>query len=593
MKDGLQNYEFNTNAALKLKDGRLLFGGVDGYNVIDPSKIDNVESPPPTVVISSIKIFDREVPPGDGHLKLKYSENSLTFEFAALSFYLNQDNRYAYKMVDIDADWIYSNDRRFVTYSNLEPGEYIFKVKACNSDGVWNEEGAQMIITITPPWWKTWWFRIGFLLLVMMTVLRLIRRNTASLRKNKLILEKTVDQRTADLRTQKEIAEQQRTRAEQSEKAKHLFLANMSHEIRTPMNAIKGMTEILIRRSPKEDQKEYLDGIKQSSDSLLVIINDILDISKIEAGKVELEQELFSVQELVNNVHTIMQFKAEEKGLMLLKDIPVDELFINGDATRLRQILINLIGNAIKFTEKGLVTTTVKSEQAGSKVNLHFTVSDTGIGIDKDSMGKIFESFEQAYSNTTRMFGGTGLGLSISKKLVELHGGKIWVESEKGKGSQFHFSIPYAIDENKTVKTTSNVVQTNTANAIKGIRILLVEDNAFNIVVATEELEDAIEGVQVEVAENGLIAVEKMKSSAFDVILMDIQMPVMNGFDATKAIRNLGTEKALTPIIAMTANVLKDEVDLCYQAGMNDFIGKPFDTEELIQKIYSLKFKLS
>ncbi len=380
----------------------------------------------------------------------------------------------------------------------------------------------------------------------------------------------------------------EKEKAEASEKAKHQFLANMSHEIRTPMNAIKGMTDILIRRNPKKDQKVYLDGIKQSSDSLLVIINDILDISKIEAGKVELEQEPFSINELVNNVHTIMQFKAEEKGLRLLKDIPKEELHVEGDSTRLRQILINLIGNAIKFTEKGLVTTSIKSEKVGDKLNVHFTVSDTGIGIDEDRKEKIFKSFEQAYSDTSRKFGGTGLGLSISKMLVELQGGTIYVESEKGKGSQFHFTIPFTLVETIVESIKEEDSTTNAADQLKSIRILLVEDNQFNAIVATEELEDAIEGVQIEVAENGLIAVEKLKSSSFDVILMDVQMPVMNGYEATKIIRALDSEKAITPIIAMTANVLKEEVDLCNQAGMNDFIGKPFDTEELLSKINNL-----
>ncbi|MBK6610432.1 MAG: response regulator [Sphingobacteriales bacterium] len=393
------------------------------------------------------------------------------------------------------------------------------------------------------------------------------------------------------LQHKNQIIEAEKQKAEASEKAKHLFLANMSHEIRTPMNAIKGMTDILIRRNPKDDQKEYLEGIKQSSDSLLVIINDILDISKIESGKIELEHESFSVNELLNNVHTIMQFKAEEKGLELVKDIPNQELNVQGDVTRLRQILINLIGNAIKFTEKGTVTTSIKSEQDGNKLSLHFTVSDTGIGIDENRMGKIFESFEQAYSDTTRKFGGTGLGLSISKKLVELHNGKIWVESEKGKGSQFHFIIPYAVADAKTEIMPADDAQTNIADALKGIKILLVEDNEFNVVVAKEELEDAIEGVYVEVAENGLIAVEKLKSSTFDIILMDVQMPVMNGFEATQAIRNLDSEKNNTPIIAMTANVLKEEVDLCYKSGMNDFIGKPFETEELLAKIKNLVTK--
>ena len=385
----------------------------------------------------------------------------------------------------------------------------------------------------------------------------------------------------------------EKEKAQASERAKHQFLANMSHEIRTPMNAIKGMTDILIRRNPKDDQKEYLESIKQSSDSLLVIINDILDISKIEAGKIELEEEPFSIQELVDNVHTIMQFKAEEKGLVLKMDIPSESLYVKGDATRLRQILINILGNAIKFTEKGLVTTALKADKEGDKLQLHFTISDTGIGIDKDRMDKIFKSFEQAYSDTSRKFGGTGLGLSISKMLVELQQGKIWVESEKGKGSQFHFTIAYQIAKPIHVGDKTDDPDRNIADELKGIRILLVEDNPFNVVVAQEELEDAIENVTVEVAVNGLIAVEKLKSQAFDIILMDVQMPTMNGYEATKAIRAFDNEKAGTPIIAMTANVLKDEVDLCYQAGMNDFIGKPFDTKELIQKIYSLKFKMS
>ena len=393
------------------------------------------------------------------------------------------------------------------------------------------------------------------------------------------------------LEQKNEIIEAEKVKAQASERAKHQFLANMSHEIRTPMNAIKGMTDILIRRNPKDEQKEYLESIRQSSDSLLVIINDILDISKIEAGKVELEREPYSVADLVNTVHTIMQFKAEEKGLELRKDIGVDHLTVLGDASRLRQILINLIGNAIKFTDKGVVTTSVHSEESGNTHVLHFVVSDTGVGIDKDRFDKIFKSFEQAYSDTSRKYGGTGLGLSISKKLVELHHGEIWVTSEKGKGSQFHFTIPYEVAETGFSESTTPSSESNIAGELKGIRVLLVEDNQFNAVVAQEELEDAIEGVKVELAENGAIAVEKLRSGDYDVILMDVQMPKMNGYEATQAIRTLTNTKANIPIIAMTANVLKEEVDLCFQAGMNDFIGKPFDTPELLQKIYNLKIK--
>ncbi|MFK5855442.1 MAG: tetratricopeptide repeat protein [Bacteroidota bacterium] len=393
--------------------------------------------------------------------------------------------------------------------------------------------------------------------------------------------------RKANARLKKE-----KDRAESSEQFKHQFLANMSHEIRTPMNAIKGMSDILIRRKPKADQIKYLNAIKESSDSLLVIINDILDLSKIEIGKVDIEHIPFSISEMIKNVHTIMQFKAEEKGLELKTDIPANIPHIIGDPTRLRQVIINLVGNAIKFTEKGIVTTSLKIEtqQDGTNISAHFTISDTGIGIEKDKLEQVFNSFEQAYSDTSRKFGGTGLGLSISKKLIELQNGKIWVDSKKGVGSQFHFTLPYTIckeKENIKVGSTTSNIQ-NISEQLKGIRILLAEDNAFNAVVAQEELEDAIEEAVVVVAENGAIAVEQISHNDFDVVLMDVQMPVMNGYEATKAIRDLSDEKSKIPIIAMTANVLKEEVELCYKVGMNGFIGKPFDTEELIQKIYKL-----
>lgn len=556
----------------------------------DPENLDKNTAPPLTILESityhpahykdwkkDSTIFTTDLQ----SLTFAFNENKLSFSFIGLHFVNAPLNQYSYKLEGYDPDWINNGTQRTATYTNLSPGDYTFYVKSANSDGVWDEIGTQITITILPPWYGTWWAYVSYALLFLLALRVFSKYRERHLRADKERLEKTVAERTLEVVKEKE-------KALSSERAKHQFLANMSHEIRTPMNAIKGMTDILIRRQPKEDQKEYLNGIKQSSDSLLVIINDILDISKIEAGKVELEQENFSVNELVNNVHTIMQFKAEEKGLGLIKDIPAENLKVLGDATRLRQILINLIGNAIKFTEKGLVTTSVESEQVGDKINVHFIVSDTGIGIDQDRMEKIFQSFEQAYSDTSRKFGGTGLGLSISKKLVELQGGKIWVESEKGKGSQFHFTIPYNLAETTIEATREEDLNSNSADFLRGIHILLVEDNQFNSIVAREELEDAIEGVQVEVAENGLIAVEKLKSSTFDVILMDVQMPIMNGYEATSSIRLLESEKASTPIIAMTANVLKEEVDLCYQAGMNDFIGKPFDTEELLQKIHNL-----
>lgn len=422
---------------------------------------------------------------------------------------------------------------------------------------------------------------IGFGILALISALALFSRLRFMRKTEKLLKEKNV------------VIEAEKEKAKASEKAKHQFLANMSHEIRTPMNAIKGMTDILIRRNPKKEQIEYLNGIKESSASLLIIINDILDISKIEVDKIDLESIPFSIAEVIKNVNAIMKFKTEEKGLELKTSIPKSLPKVLGDPNRLRQILINLVSNAIKFTENGSVTTTLKlmqSEEEKDTINVRFTISDTGIGIEKESIEKIFNSFEQAYSDTSRKFGGTGLGLSISKKLITLQKGEIWVESEKGKGSQFHFTIPFKLNTSKenTIVETAIINTEKSAALLKGISILVAEDNAFNAVVAKDELEDAIVNVTVVVAENGAIALEQIIQGNFDVVLMDVQMPVMNGYEATKAIRSLNDEKSKTPIIAMTANVLKEEVENCFEAGMNDFIGKPFDTQELIQKIYKL-----
>ena len=384
------------------------------------------------------------------------------------------------------------------------------------------------------------------------------------------------------------LIEAEKEKAKSSEQAKQQFLANMSHEIRTPMNAIKGMTDILLRRDPKSQQLTYLNAIKDSSASLLVIINDILDISKIEAGKIELENISFSLKDVIENVEVITQFKAEGKGLFIQKNIEKNDSFlVQGDPTRLHQILLNLVGNAIKFTEKGIITIKLNTEIAIDQNNVmaHFCVSDTGVGIGKDRLEIIFETFEQAYSDTTRKFGGTGLGLSISKKLVEVQGGKIWAKSQKGKGSQFYFTIPYKISKQSNISFDKVASITPASTTLKGLHILLVEDNEFNAIVAKEELEDGIEEVVVDIAKNGVIAVEKAAHRDYNLILMDIQMPLMNGYDAAKSIRNLPNAKSKIPIIAMTANVLKEEVKKCYEAGMNDFIGKPFDVEELLEKI--------
>lgn len=378
------------------------------------------------------------------------------------------------------------------------------------------------------------------------------------------------------------VAEHERSRAINSEKAKEQFLANMSHEIRTPMNAIKGMTDIIILNAHPASQDKYLQAIKQSSENLMVILNEILDLSKLEAGKMELEKIPFEPLQIINNVENTLRINAEDKGLELTVDIKNDlPKHLCGDPTRLNQILVNLVSNAIKFTNKGGVRIRVETISIDKNdVVLQFKVIDTGIGIPNEKVNSIFEVFTQADTDTTRKYGGTGLGLSICKHLVELYKGSISVESEIDKGSTFIVEISFEIIPDENIEEPEEISIT-----AKNLKILLTEDNEFNVILAKEVLESAIEGAKVDVAGNGQIALDKMQSGSYDLILMDIQMPEMDGYESTRAIRKLNGSKGNIPIIAMTANVMKTEIDKCFKAGMNAYISKPFERNQLLQII--------
>ena len=389
-------------------------------------------------------------------------------------------------------------------------------------------------------------------------------------------------------RQQKAIIEEQKKKVEQSEKYKEQFLANMSHEIRTPMHAISGMVKILERNEHPPSQDVFLNAMQTSSENLVVILNDVLDLSKIEAGKLDIESIPMKPAAVIENVMQILKYKAEEKGLGLTHQIAEDvPALVMGDPGRLNQILINLVGNAIKFTEKGSVGISLTKVED----RLRFIIKDTGIGISKDKMESIFEAFEQAKDSTTRNFGGTGLGLSISKQLVELQNGKIWAKSEEGQGSTFYVELPLvaaAVDAIGQDLITADRLKMMTAS-LKGVRILLAEDNDFNQMIAQDDLSFYIEDLKINVVQNGTLAVEKFQTGNYDLILMDVQMPEMNGFEATQKIRALekaAGNKNRIPIIAMTASLLKSEIDHCYESGMNNYIPKPYQPEELIAPIY-------
>jgi signal transduction histidine kinase/streptogramin lyase len=449
-----QNWRHYSQAQGLLWDdcvSRALFADPDGSVWIGTSRGVARFHPParrmskvaPPVLITSIQFGGRAVKPSPG-LRIGYRDHELVVGFAGLSFVDERGVRFRYRLKGLDEGWV-ETDQREVRFPSLPPGPYTFEVLARSTEGVWSLKEATFSFRIRPPWWRSWWALSLQLILALLIVGAVWRGRVAHLKNEKRRLEAAVDQRTHELQLEKVNVPRQKTRAEEANRLKSQFIANMSHEIRTPMNGILGMAELALSATDTVERQEYLRDLMTSAELLLAVLNDILDFSKIEAGRMDLEQVPFSIQQCLHDSTRTFAAAAAQKGLeiqrMLAPEIPG---ILVGDPIRLRQVLLNLIGNAIKFTDRGWIALGAEIQSADDEsMLLHFTVTDSGAGIPGDKQQVIFDAFRQADGSTTRKHGGTGLGLAICSRLVQLMGGKIWVESTVGEGSTFHFTARF------------------------------------------------------------------------------------------------------------------------------------------------------
>jgi signal transduction histidine kinase/ligand-binding sensor domain-containing protein/CheY-like chemotaxis protein len=617
--DGLSGDEFTKRAAYLSKSGIMYFGSSKGFTYFHPDSI-LLNNKPPEIVLNEFLLLHpqpnksniyKSIPENINvidKLVLSYKNADFIIRFASLNYLHAEKNQHQYKLEGYDKQWIDAGNERTATYTNMQPGRYTFLVKGSNNDGVWCETPKKLGIIIHPPWWRTLFFRIILLITGLLLVLALYRFRLAFLKKQNLALEQKVKKRTNEISAinavlqekQEEIITQnneleihrnnleqlveERTaelvkakiKAEESDKLKSSFLANMSHEIRTPMNAIYGFSSLLRDTVLDEDEKkQYLDIIGNNCESLLVLIDDLLDISMIEANNTRITKSFFNVDAVLKDLENQIQLKNIRKlDLENINKTQDKQLVLFNDQARFLQVFNNLLNNALKFTESGYI----KFGYSVFEDVVRFFVADTGIGMETDQIGKIFNQFYKIENEAQKQYRGTGIGLTITKKLVNLMGGDIWVESIVNSGSIFYFTLPNEQENAAIMK--NEIAEPKKLFWLKELTILIAEDDPTNYRLLTAMLKSS--GSKIQWAHDGQEAIDFIKKKPADekcIVLMDIKMPIINGYEATRQIKKID-ESIL--VIAVTAYALLQDREKIMNYKFDGYISKPFNLETLL-----------
>ncbi len=610
--DGMISDDCNGDAFWADADGSVWIGTSRGISHLRIPAGGLAERPTDSHILLTSAAFGERNVGLDRPISVPWGQRSLDVVFAALTF-VNEDSvRFRYRIAGLDQHWTETQSRD-VHVPSLPSGSYTFEVQANVERGAWNGTPARLGFSVRPAWWRTWWFDLAALGVAAFAAFQLWAWRLRSILRRQKELEDAVADRTQSLTLEKARAERERDivetqkveiehlykEARQASRLKDEFLANMSHELRTPMNGIIGMAELALGTSLTAEQGEYLQTVRSSSWSLLAVLDDILDFSTIEAGNFRMSAVVFELRGVVSEAARSLESQARQKGLELTTHVSTEvPQRVVGDPLRLRQVLLKLLSNAIKFTERGRISVCVGTKGQTENGRLHFEVADTGIGIPLDKQSMIFEAFSQVDGSHKRKHGGAGLGLTICSRFVQLMRGQIWVESELGKGSRFHFTaefdrapaaVPIGTSSHEQVNPQTGSLSVKSTSdpktpVVKPLRILLAEDNPVNQKLAVRLLQSR--GHCVVAAGNGIEALAAFALQPFDAVLMDVQMPEMGGYEATAKIREkeqmTGTH---IPIIALTAHAMPGDREKCLNAGMDDYVAKPIRPGELFMAL--------